>query len=398
MNNLISIIVPVYNVSLYLNKCIQSVINQTYKDLQIILVDDGSTDGSSQICDNYARIDSRIEVIHKPNGGLVSARKAGIQIATGDYVGYVDGDDWIEADCYEELFQIMQKENVDLVDFDYHIEFGEKSKVIKNKLSYGLYDSKDIISIMLCDKDFNECMLKPYLCLKLFKRDILFDIQMSVDETIRCGEDIAVTYPYILKSKNIFISEYAGYHYLQRPSSMTSIISNDEILHNKALINYLKNIFQKSKYENIMMNQLNQYTKSMLLLRKIDYFDVYTDDLLLSPFGGLKKDCKIVLYGAGKLGQSIYRYVNNKGGVTILDWLDREYYLYQEIGLHVNPSDKIKELIGQFDKVIIAVSSRHIAVSIKCWLYQQGVDEKAISWLKEDFIEESNNILNLLCK
>ena len=108
----ISIIVPIYNVEKYVRQCIESIINQTYKNIQIILVDDGSTDTSGLICDEYASIDDRIEVIHKKNGGLDSARKAGIAIASGKYVGYVDGDDWIEPFMYERMVYKRQKGNI----------------------------------------------------------------------------------------------------------------------------------------------------------------------------------------------------------------------------------------------------------------------------------------------
>ena len=102
MEEKISVIVPIYNVKEYLDKCISSICNQTYKNLEIILVDDGSTDGSATICDAFAKKDDRIVVIHKENGGLTSTRKAGVNIATGKYIGFVDGDDWIDEDMYEE--------------------------------------------------------------------------------------------------------------------------------------------------------------------------------------------------------------------------------------------------------------------------------------------------------
>ena len=102
--DLISIIVPVYNMEQYLERCMESIINQTYPTLEIILVDDGSTDRSPQLCDAYAKKDSRIRVVHKPNGGLSDARNAGLAIATGTYIGYVDSDDWIELDMYERMY------------------------------------------------------------------------------------------------------------------------------------------------------------------------------------------------------------------------------------------------------------------------------------------------------
>ena len=101
MNSLISVIVPVFNIDKYISKCIESIMEQTYKNLQIILVDDGSTDTSGEICDRYAKKDIRIQVIHKKNGGLVSARNAGLEAAAGEYVGFVDGDDYIDIGFYE---------------------------------------------------------------------------------------------------------------------------------------------------------------------------------------------------------------------------------------------------------------------------------------------------------
>lgn len=102
---MISIIVPVYNVEKYLERCIESIVNQTYKDIEIILVDDGSPDNCPVICDRYAEKDNRIKVIHKQNGGLINARKSGLEIAQGDYIGFVDSDDWIEPEMYEYFAQ-----------------------------------------------------------------------------------------------------------------------------------------------------------------------------------------------------------------------------------------------------------------------------------------------------
>ena len=115
MNNKISIIVPIYNSEEYLTKCIESIICQTYRDLEIILIDDGSTDSSPDICDRYKSADERIIVIHKENGGNTSARKAGLAIATGEYVGFVDSDDWIEPAMYETLYGICSENNLEMI-------------------------------------------------------------------------------------------------------------------------------------------------------------------------------------------------------------------------------------------------------------------------------------------
>ena len=129
-NDLISIIVPVYKVEPYLNKCVDSIINQTYKNIEIILVDDGSPDNCPKICDKYALLDQRIRVIHKENGGLSSARNAGISIATGEYIGFVDSDDYIAPTMYETLYKILKENNADLAicNFSNVDEFGNALK------------------------------------------------------------------------------------------------------------------------------------------------------------------------------------------------------------------------------------------------------------------------------
>lgn len=110
----ISVIVPVYNVAPYLKKCVDSIINQTFTDIEIILVDDGSTDESGTICDQYAQKDSRVKVIHKPNGGLSDARNSGLEVCSGEYIGFVDSDDWISPDMYETLIHFAVKEDLDV--------------------------------------------------------------------------------------------------------------------------------------------------------------------------------------------------------------------------------------------------------------------------------------------
>ena len=121
VKKMISVVVPIYNVSKYLPKCIESILHSTYKNLEVILVDDGSTDECPTICDDYAKKDSRIKVIHKKNGGLSDARNKGLDIATGEYISFIDSDDYIDADLYESVIKEFD-ENIDVVVFGRYIE------------------------------------------------------------------------------------------------------------------------------------------------------------------------------------------------------------------------------------------------------------------------------------
>ena len=134
MNEKISVIVPVYNVENYIQYCLESLVNQTYKNLQIILVDDGSTDSSGYICDKYALKDKRIKVIHKSNGGLSSARNSGMQLADGNYIGFVDSDDFIMPTFYEELYNLLQKYDSDIAECEFLRIQMENIEDAKNKI------------------------------------------------------------------------------------------------------------------------------------------------------------------------------------------------------------------------------------------------------------------------
>lgn len=136
----ISVIVPIYNVEKYLNKCIDSIVNQTYKNLEIILIDDGSTDGSGDICDEYAGRDMRIKVFHQENKGVVAARKVGIKNATGEYIGFVDGDDYIDSNMFAELYHLINKKEADIVSSGWKREYRGSEAVLYDNFQEGVYD------------------------------------------------------------------------------------------------------------------------------------------------------------------------------------------------------------------------------------------------------------------
>lgn len=395
MDKLISIIVPIYNVELYLDKCILSILTQTYKYLQIILVDDGSTDASGEICDAYAQKDERILVIHKENGGLVSARKAGIRAAVGEYVGYVDGDDWIEHDMYEQLIHAMNTHDVDMVETNHYLDMSDECLLITGKIGYGCYDSKELIPFMLCDENFNECNLKPFVWSKLYKREMLYRVQISVDDDISFGEDVAVTYPYILDCKKVVIVDYAGYHYVQRKDSIVNSRKCDELYCNMALISYLEKRFTHSDAAETLLPALNQYAKTLMLLRDSSYFDDREGKEILSVFGGINKNEKVIVYGAGKVGQNLYGYLKTFGQIEVLAWLDREADTYQKWGLPVQAPEKISDYLDAGCKVIIAISNRKTAMAIKQYLRNQNIEGYRIRWLTEEFVQNRKDVFKM---
>ncbi len=384
---LISVIIPIYNVAPYLDRCIESVCNQTYRNLQIILVDDGSTDDSVTICDRCALKDGRIVVIHKENGGLVSARKAGLKVASGEYVAYVDGDDWIEPDMYEQLINRMQDVGADLVESDAFIDMGQETIPMRSKVPYGVYDANELLPIMLCDDNFNECQLKASLCLKLFRRGLLEEVQFQVNDAVRFGEDAAVVYPYVLQCNRVAIMDYAGYHYVQRPGSMAHNTTEMDWESSIALIKGLDNCFRESGKADRLLVQLNQYAKVLCVMRHISYLDAGAGRRCLLPFGGIEVGTSVIIYGAGLCGQSIYRYLNGNKLANVVCWVDREYEKFRQIHLDVQSPETVLDVKYRDVPVIIAVNSRKTAMSIRGWLLEHGVEECSIMWLTEEFIE-----------
>lgn len=223
MDPFFSVIIPIYNVDKYLEKCIESIIVQEYNDVEIILVDDGSTDNSAQICDTYGEKDCRIRVIHKENGGLVSARQTGAALSKGRFILNIDGDDWVTPNYFFELDRIAKTYDPDMICFG--AEFVSDKQRIKHPgcKETGLYTKEQIskkIYPVLIENDQGE-YFSPAIWAKAIRRDIYIKCQMAVDKRITIGEDHAVTKPAIYMSNSIYLSDSCLYCYRQNPSSMT---------------------------------------------------------------------------------------------------------------------------------------------------------------------------------
>lgn len=229
----ISVTVPVYNVEKYLNKCVSSLVNQTYKKLEIILVDDGSPDNCPQMCDDWVKKDDRIKVIHKENGGLSSARNAGLAIAGGNYIGFVDSDDWIDEDMYEFLLSLFDRDSqIDITRCSYRT-------IQSGKAFYSDSDEE-----MLADRDtflnmmFSDTVLNSTCTMKLYKKSAIGEIKF--DEQIKIGEDHDFNYKVMQKINYVYCSDLPKYNYVLTDGSITRSIKDpaayvENIDRNKAI-------------------------------------------------------------------------------------------------------------------------------------------------------------------
>lgn len=219
----ISMIIPVYNAEQYLKKCVDSVRAQTYGNLEIMLVDDGSTDSSGELCDAYAEKDERIRVVHKENGGLVSAWKAGVKECSGEYVSFLDSDDWIDPEMLSEMSAYLTGNDREMVISDYIIERdGGSQEYVWQKLVPGEYGRKEIEEkIFPCLLGQEERYITISRCMKLISKRLIAENGSYTDPAIIVGEDTTIMLPVLLDCQRIVAMDHkAYYHYLYVKESM----------------------------------------------------------------------------------------------------------------------------------------------------------------------------------
>lgn len=211
---LVSIIVPVYNVEKYLDKCVQSLVRQTYSNLEIILIDDGATDNSGMVCDKWASKDERVKVIHTENRGLSAARNTGIDNSVGHFLCFVDSDDWIEPDMVSSLVENMSLCKADISSCGLKKDYDEQKIVFNKQLEDKVIEQKQMFHEILCNEN-----VYGYVCNKLFLKEIVNNLRF--DETLFSQEDMDFTMKYLEKCKKCVYTESEYYHYRQRRESMT---------------------------------------------------------------------------------------------------------------------------------------------------------------------------------
>lgn len=209
--NKISVIVPVYNVELYLKECLDSIINQTYRDLEIILIDDGSTDMSSDICEEYAKKDDRIIVIHQSNQGSASAKNAGLRKASGEYLAFVDSDDFLQEDAYEFMVRQLENHHADIIQCCFRMLYQKSNREVNNIIDIQTVNNSEFLELFT--KDWTCGLLWD----KLYKRNIFKDIYFKEGHKI---DDEFFTYKGVMNSKKILRVPHYIYNYRQRISSV----------------------------------------------------------------------------------------------------------------------------------------------------------------------------------
>lgn len=207
----ISIIVPVYNMEKYLRQCVDSILAQTFKDWELLLIDDGSKDSSAAICDEYAAVDSRIRVIHKENGGLADTRNMGIEMATAPLIGFIDSDDWVDPDMYETLYKTMVDNDADISMCGHYYTYTNREKPSCSGGEVKVYDGRDALMMIIDDR-----RIKSFLVDKLYKREVIRELLPKSF----FYEDYATLFKWFVGVSKVAICESPKYHYRQRRGSI----------------------------------------------------------------------------------------------------------------------------------------------------------------------------------
>lgn len=247
----ISIIVPIYNVEKYLKTAIESLLGQKKMSYEIILVDDGSKDSCRSICDSYAKIDN-VKVIHKENGGLSSARKAGVRVAEGRYIGFLDGDDWVDNDYYFNMLQKANETDADVICSTFVFAYPDKEIEVNNVVDDGFYKGAKLNTLrkkILYTEPYYTYGVDPSLCMKLIKKSYMDKYLMNEPNNITLAEDASCSFPVMFNCESIFVlHSNKGYHYRQLQQSMTRAYDENKMIKVETVLNYFNDVM-RDKYD-----------------------------------------------------------------------------------------------------------------------------------------------------
>lgn len=381
----ISVIVPMFNSEKTISTCIKSIQRQTLNEIEIILVNDGSTDETLNICNKYRENDHRISIISQDNKGLMEARKVGVEYAHADIIGFVDSDDWIEDDMYECLLGAFTYNNCDIVSSGIYRDFLDKEYTIEKTDNYreGIYCDllTQIYPTMFWKDDVDDYGLYGTLVNKIFKKKILKKVYDDIDCRIFYGEDCLTTYAYMMLASSIFIYKKSFYHYNILSNSMCRT-KNEKLLNNTYyLYNELKRIFSGyGELSYILLRQVRHY----ILEVENHTLDIMYDIKIFS--GGIRRynypevcNKRVILYGAGGSSVALYNYLVKEAKCILVAWLDKNpdgkesYCLY-----NIGKAEEIR--YTDYDYIVIGVLDK-------------GLSERIRNELKEIYYVDDNKIL-----
>lgn len=361
---LLSIIVPFYNNASYLAQCIDSVINQTYPELELILVDDGSTDDGYQICKQYAELDSRIRLIYKKNEGPILARYTGLMLARAEYIMFIDGDDFIALDmCQVLMSRRLEGEVVTSGLYEYHS--ANMITCPDSLIQEGIYNKQNleenIYPCMLWNRTKQCFGLNPSLWGKIFlRKKIVQEFENIKDLRFHYGEDVAIIYPLLLHSDSLVVINTAFYYHRKRTATEVPGYIKDSYYFDKLLVlyKYLRKRFVTAANRSELMIQLDLFYIQSVNMKKRCYQADMEENKYLFPFDKVEKGSRVVLYGAGKVGRTYYQQIVKLNYCALVAWIDKNYDQYTDDEHEISGIEILDKIT--YDYIIIAIANHCI--------------------------------------
>ena len=378
---MLSVIVPAYNSELYIEECIKSILQQNYRDIQLILVDDGSTDLTGDICDNYAQKDKRVQIVHTENQGAIAARIRGYNSAIGEFVTFVDADDWIDHNMYDNLMTLLCADEADFITSGMILENDNKD-IVLDSLSEGSYlmnQNDNILETILWDFSTGKCGILPSLGNKIFKREFLKNALEFVDRKISLGEDRAIFYSAVVEAKSFIVTKQVYYHYRIHGESLCHNAIMTDFAKVQLFIDYLSEYYKKyALYEKVKSSLIRNFREVIDVAEKNAYG--FINENYVFPFREIPQGSRVVIYGLGVVGRSFCRYLFLTKYAQVVAISDKALDGSKFNGISVIGIDEIMSY--EFDYVLIANSREEIADSIKDDLLEAGLADENIKWVK----------------
>lgn len=378
---MISIIVPVYNAENYLNECINSILNQTYEKIELILIDDGSTDSSVDILHLWEKRDERIKVLFQKNGGPNVARKNGLEHAQGEYVMFVDADDYVDKTICEHLYTRCKSNNAQMTYCKTMKVFDSNNMTEVSIVAPGTYRGSDLAENYVDVYSDYAINISMGLCATLYERQLISKVLLSVDFRIKFAEDYACLILALLDAERVCVSDEALYFYRQNWNSLTHVQDKGCYLSQKYLYNFLKKEFAKRNVNKVLYRQLEWIIMKNLLMW--DY-TIFSNANVLFPFENVEKGDRIIVYGAGAFGRALVAYIGKSRVCEVILWVDRKYKDYRKLGLSVDAIETINEC--QYKYILIGVINTRLTEEIKKTLLEMSIEEERIKWVNQEML------------
>lgn len=380
----VSVIIPVYNMEEYLKQCLDSVLAQTLKEIEVICVDDGSTDSSPRILDEYAAGWKNVTVIHKENGGVVSARRAGEAVASGEYIGYVDSDDWVDERMYECLYTYAVNSGADMVTSGYFQEGNYVSELFDG-VEPGLYED-DFIGVLRDCAIYSMCKkaagIRGSLCCKLISGKLLEKVKIPDD--ISMSEDKLQVLSCILECRSVLVLKEAYYHYRINPKSATHVGNPSYLLCVDKVYQYFRKLYEHPNFTARMRTQAELYMMELILAGINTRLGFETRNLLWfdpSWLDRIPEGSRIVFYGGGEAEEKYRKQLMARGTHIYVGRVDFEYERY--CGESMGIESPLRLDPAGYDYIVITIKNPGKASGIRERLEEAGIEARKILWFEQ---------------